>query len=220
MTKIEKKKEIFIESEFPEIEVKTTQGDIKLPHEYKRKWFILFIYPGDFTPVSATEFITFSKHKDQLTNLNCHLVGMSLDGIYSHLKWMQWFKEEMETSLFFPIIAGNHEIYKILGIPSRARKIIGIRKTIIVNPKGIIKAILDYPRQIGRNVNEIIRIVEALKTAEEQDAMAPANWPDNDLIKNRVVLFPAENEQAIEDTPIELRRYAWWFCYKSLNEDV
>ncbi|GAI42514.1 unnamed protein product [marine sediment metagenome] len=93
-----------IGDKFPEIKVQTTHSEFKLPDHYKKKWFVLFSYPADFTPVSATEFIAFTKRYEEFQNLNCELIGLSLDQVYSHIKWIEWIKQKFEVEVPFPII--------------------------------------------------------------------------------------------------------------------
>ncbi|MGD2041747.1 MAG: redoxin domain-containing protein, partial [Anaerolineae bacterium] len=88
---------------FPELIVQTTHGPIKLPETYKGKWFILFSHPADFTPVCTTEFYAFQKRYPEFRQLNTELVGLSVDQVFSHIKWIDWIKENMDTEIEFPV---------------------------------------------------------------------------------------------------------------------
>ncbi|HHE47071.1 MAG TPA: redoxin domain-containing protein, partial [Bacteroidetes bacterium] len=90
---------------FPEMEVITTQGVMKLPERFKGKWFILFSHPADYTPVCTTEFVAFQRRFEQFKALNCELIGLSVDQVFSHIKWIEWIKEKLDVEIQFPIIA-------------------------------------------------------------------------------------------------------------------
>lgn len=101
---------------FPEIEVQTTHGKIKLPDDFKGKWFILFSHPADFTPVRTTEFVAFQQRYDKFKALDCELIGLSVDRVFSHIKWEEWIKDNMNVEIQFPIIADTGRVAETLGI--------------------------------------------------------------------------------------------------------
>ena len=105
-----------IGDEFPEMEVQTTQGMMKLPKAYKGKWFVLFSHPGDFTPVCTTEFVSFQLRYELFREMNCELIGLSVDQVFSHLKWIEWISENFEIDVEFPIIADTGAVAKKLGL--------------------------------------------------------------------------------------------------------
>jgi peroxiredoxin (alkyl hydroperoxide reductase subunit C) len=151
---------ILIGDKFPEIEVTTTHGKLKLPTIFASKWFMLFSYPGDFAPVGATEFIAFQKKYDELKSLNCEVIGLSSDQVLSHLKFIEWIKDNLEVEIEFPVIADPGEISNLLGFihPRKGTNI--VRAIILVDPKGIIRALLYYPQELGRSVKEILWIIK------------------------------------------------------------
>ena len=161
----------------PEFEAETTMGKISL-NQYKDKWVVLFSHPGDFTPVCTTEIIAFSKANTYFEKLNTCLIGLSVDSNSSHLAWVYDIYCKTGIRVPFPIIADrNGQIARKYGMISNDISATEtVRNVFIIDDKGIIRAILVYPMNIGRCIPEIIRAVEALQTADENKALAPANW--------------------------------------------
>ncbi|MCK4277949.1 MAG: peroxiredoxin, partial [Desulfurellaceae bacterium] len=162
---------------FPEIEVQTTHGKIKLPDDFKGKWFILFSHPADFTPVCTTEFVAFQQRYDKFKALDCELIGLSVDQVFSHIKWEEWIKDNMNVEIQFPIIADTGRVAETLGIIHPKKGTSTVRAVFIVDPKSSIRAILYYPQELGRNMDEFLRMVKALQIADKEGVAMPANWP-------------------------------------------
>lgn len=202
---------------FPDVEVNTTHGKIKLPEEYKGKWFILFSHPGDFTPVCTTEFYAFQKRFDKFKDLDCELIGLSVDQVFSHIKWVEWIKDNLGEEIQFPVIADEMgEVSKKIGLIHPGKGTNTVRAVFVVDPKGIIRTILYYPQELGRNFDEIYRILKALQVADKNKVAIPANWPDNELIKDNVIIPPASNVKDAEERKDWDNCYDWWFCHKKL----
>lgn len=208
-----------IGDKFPEMEVQTTEGKVKLPEDYKGKWVVLFSHPADFTPVCTTEFVAFAKRKDEFDKINTELIGLSIDQIFSHIKWDEWIEENLDVKINFPIIAdANGDIAKKIGMVHPGKGSQTVRAVFIIDPKGFIRLILYYPQEIGRNMDEILRSVKALQVHEEQGVAVPANWPENELIGDRVILPPATDKKAAKKRLEEYEGYDWWFCHKPLKK--
>lgn len=207
---------------FPEVEVNTTHGKIKLPDHFKGKWFVLFSHPADFTPVCTTEFVAFQRRYEEFRKLNTELIGLSIDQVFSHIKWVEWIKERLGVEIGFPIIADDRgELAARLGMISPYKGTNTVRAVFVVDDKGVIRAILYYPQEVGRNMDEILRLVKALQTSDQRGVAIPANWPNNELIGDKVIVPPAstvdekrKREEAVARREIEC--YDWWFCYKGL----
>lgn len=161
----------------PEFEAKTTMGNIKFS-DYKGKWIVLFSHPGDFTPVCTTEFIAFSKANTYFEKLNTCLIGLSIDSNPSHLAWLYDICLKTGIEVPFPVIADRSgEIARKYGmIASNVSTTETVRNVFIIDDKGIVRTILVYPMNVGRCIPEILRIVEALQTADCNNAATPANW--------------------------------------------
>jgi peroxiredoxin (alkyl hydroperoxide reductase subunit C) len=201
---------------FPEIKVQTTHGPMNIPDDLKGSWFVLFSHPADFTPVCTTEFYGFQKKFEEFEKLSCKLIGMSVDQIFSHIKWIQWIKENLDIEIKFPVIAANDQIAMKLGMLHPGKGTNTVRAVFVGDPQGKIRLILYYPQEIGRNMDEVVRAVKALQLADEQKVAVPANWPNNELIKDRVIIPPPKNIKDAEEYPKKFECYDWWFCHKAL----
>jgi peroxiredoxin (alkyl hydroperoxide reductase subunit C) len=200
---------------FPELSVETTNGPMTLPTDLKGKWFVLFSHPADFTPVCTTEFVAFQKRYSQFKELDCSLIGLSVDQVFSHIKWVEWIKEVLDVDIEFPIIAANDAIAARLGLLHPGKGSNTVRAVFIVDPAGKVRLILYYPQEIGRNIDEVVRAVRALQVSDQQGAV-PAGWPENELIGDRVIVPPAKDRQTAKKRLAEYDCYDWWFCHKPL----
>ncbi|MEF3245521.1 MAG: peroxiredoxin [Caldisericaceae bacterium] len=200
---------------FPEFTVKTTHGVKKLPEDYKGKWFVLFSHPADFTPVCTTEFVAFAKRYEQFKNLNTELIGLSIDQVFSHIKWVEWIENTLKVQIPFPIIADDRgEVAEALGMIHKGKGTNTVRAVFIVDDKGILRLMLYYPQEVGRNMDEIVRIVKALQLSDREGVAIPANWPDNELIKDEVIVPPAADVETAAKRMKEYTCFDWWFCHK------
>ena len=214
---------------FPEVEVKTTHGVLKLPEHFKGKWFVLFSHPADFTPVCTTEFVQFAKEYDKFKELNTELIGLSIDQVFSHIKWMEWIKENLGVEIPFSIIADDEgKLARRLGMISPYKGTNTVRAVFIVDDKGVIRAILYYPQEVGRNITEILRLVKALQTSDEHGVATPANWyvdkfewKSGEVVGDDVIIPPADSLEAKKEREEkakkgEIKCFDWWFCHKKL----
>jgi len=212
---------VVIGEKFPEIEVKTTHGPKKLPEAYGGKWFVLFSHPADFTPVCTTEFYAMQLRLEKFREMKVEVIGLSVDQVFSHLKWMEWIKDNLGIEIEFPVIADDRGmVAEALGmIPNGATTT--ARAVFMVDPKGTIRAIVYYPAEVGRDWDEILRAVKALQTSDANGVALPHKWPENELIKDRVIVPPAGTTDKIkqrekEKAKGEIDCYDWWLCHKSL----
>lgn len=208
--------------DFPEIKVPTTHGLIELPKFFAGKWFVLFSHPADFTPVCTTEFVAFQKRYDKFRRLNCELIGLSVDQVFSHIKWEEWIKEKLGVEIEFPIIADTGRVASMLGLIHPNKGTNTVRAVFVVDDRGKIRIILYYPQELGRNMDEILRAVEAMQIADKYRVAMPANWPNNELIQDRVIVPPASDvktaKERLEKAKAgEFECFDWWLCHKKLN---
>ncbi len=201
---------------FPELTVKTTHGEMKLPDAFSGKWFILFSHPADFTPVCTTEFVAFQKRYNIFKEMNCHLIGLSVDQVFSHMKWVEWIKDTLHEDIEFPIIADTGQVSDILGLIHPGKGTNTVRAVFIVDPKGIIRAILYYPQELGRNMDEIVRMIKGFQVSEKEGVAIPANWPENELIGDEVIISPPTDQKTAQKRKKEYECFDWWFCHKKL----
>jgi len=203
---------------FPEMEVKTTFGSANLPKDYKGKWFILFSHPADFTPVCTTEFVAFQYRYEQFKELNTELIGLSIDQVYSHIKWVEWIKDNLNVEIQFPIIADDGEVARELGMIHPGKGKNTVRAVFIVDPAGVIRAMLYYPQELGRNFDELLRMVKAMQISDANKVAMPANWPNNELIGDKVIIPPASDIKAAFYKKGRYDNYDWWFLYRDLEK--
>jgi peroxiredoxin (alkyl hydroperoxide reductase subunit C) len=211
----------------PEFKAVTTQGNINFPQDYEGKWVVFFSHPADFTPVCTSEFMTFASMADQFKEANCELLGLSIDGLYSHIAWLRTIKEKIEykgmkdIEVKFPLIEDiTMEISKKYGmIMDGESSTKAVRAVFFVDPKGIIRTIIYYPLSIGRNFQEIYRVILALQTADAFDVACPADWqPGDDVIVPTAGSCGVAKERMEEDDSLDCKD--WFFCTKKLDKDL
>ena len=204
-------------AKMPSMTVKTTHGNKNIPEDYKGKWFVLFSHPADFTPVCTTEFVSFQKHYDEFRKLNCELIGLSIDQVQSHIKWTEFINDKLNTKIEFPVIADDMgKVASTLGMIHPGKGTNTVRAVFVVDPNGVLRLMIYYPQEIGRNMDEIVRAVKALQTSDKHDVACPANWPNNELIQDQVIVPPAGDEKTAAERRGKANSFDWWFMYKKL----
>ena len=202
---------------FPELKVQTTHGKLTLPDTYANKWFILFSHPADFTPVCTTEFVAFQKRYNEFRKLNCELIGLSVDQVFSHIKWIEWISDNLKIDIEFPVIADHSsQVANTLGLIHPGKGTTTVRAVFIVDPKATIRAILYYPQELGRNMDEFVRMIKAFQLAEKYKVAMPANWPNNELIGDEVIISPPSDQKTAMERKNMSGCFDWWFCHKKL----
>ncbi|MGE3063038.1 MAG: peroxiredoxin [bacterium] len=206
---------------FPEMKVVTTHGEMTLPNDFADKWFVLFSHPGDFTPVCTTEFYSFQKKIDEFKALNCELIGLSVDQVFAHIKWEEWIKEKLGIEITFPIIADTGAVAEKLGLIHPGKGTNTVRAVFVVDASGKIRIMLYYPQELGRNMDEIVRAVKAMQIADKNGVAMPANWPNNELIKDEVIVPPAKDVKTAKERLEKAKEgrwacYDWWLCHRKL----
>ena len=170
-----------INEQAPDFKAKTTFGEKTLA-DYKGKWLVLFSHPSDFTPVCTTEFMGFALKQPEFQKLNCELLGLSADSVYSHIAWLLNIEEKFGVKINFPVIEDLSlviaEAYGMIDEQSTSTST--VRSVFFIDPEGIIKAHIHYPMSIGRSVDEIIRILTALVATASGNEVTPAGWQEGD----------------------------------------
>ncbi|ABB39356.1 Peroxiredoxin [Oleidesulfovibrio alaskensis G20] len=215
---MEEGKFVLIGDALPEMHVTTTRGPMTLPGDLKGKWFVLFSHPADYTPVCTTEFVAFQKRYDEFRKLNCELVGLSIDQVFSHIKWVDWIKEKIGVEIEFPIIADDMgQVASRLGMIHPGKGTNTVRAVFIVDDKGIVRIIFYYPQELGRNMDEILRAVKGMQVSDAQSVAIPAGWPENEIVRDHVIVPPPKSVQEAQKRLTEGHEcYDWWFCHKKL----
>lgn len=202
----------------PEFQAKTTHGMVNFPKDYEGKWVVLFSHPGDFTPVCTTEFVAFQKRYGEFKKLNTELIGLSIDQVFAHMKWVEWIKENLEVEIEFPIIADDRgHIAEMYGMLHPGKGTNTVRAVFIVDPNGILRSMLYYPQELGRNMDEILRMVKGLQVNDEHKVALPANWPNNEILGDEVIIPTASDCKTAASRLKEYDCYDWWFCHKKID---
>ena len=211
----------------PEFKAVTTQGEINFPADYKGSWVILFSHPADFTPVCTSEFMTFANMEKQFNEANCKLVGLSVDGLYSHIAWLRTIKEKIEykgmknIEVTFPLIEDiTMEVATKYGMmmPGESNTK-AVRAVFVIDPKGIVRTVLYYPLSLGRNFDELYRIVIALQAADEFNIATPADWQPGDEVIVPTAGSCGVAKERMESKDEDTHCYDWFFCTKKLDKE-
>lgn len=210
----------------PEFKAVTTQGEIEFPKQYKGSWVILFSHPADFTPVCTSEFMTFATLENKFNEANCKLIGLSVDGLYSHIAWLRTIKEKISykgmknVEVTFPLIEDiTMEVATKYGmIQPGESNTKAVRAVFVIDPKGIIRTIIYYPLSLGRNFDELYRVVIALQTADAFSIATPADWrPGDDVI------VPTAGSCGVAKDRMsgkeDMTCHDWFFCTKKLSKE-
>lgn len=210
----------------PSFHAVTTQGDINFPADFSGSWVILFSHPADFTPVCTSEFMTFASLEEKFAKVNTKLVGLSVDGLYSHIAWLRTINEKIEykgmknVEVRFPLIEDiTMEVATKYGmIQPGESSTRAVRAVFVIDPKGVIRTIIYYPLSLGRNFDELYRVVVGLQTADAFDVALPADWRPGD----DVIVPPAGScgvaKERMGDQSGETHCYDWFFCMKKLDQ--
>jgi peroxiredoxin 2/4 len=210
----------------PSFKAVTTQGNINFPEDYKGSWVILFSHPADFTPVCTSEFMTFASLEGKFVEANCKLVGLSVDGLYSHIAWLRTIKEKIEykgmkdVEVKFPLIEDiTMEVAKKYGmIQPGESNTKAVRAVFFIDPKGVIRAMIYYPLSMGRNFDELYRAIIAMQTADAFSVATPADWRPGDE-----VIVPTAGSCGVAKERMEskndMKCYDWFFCTKPISKE-
>ncbi|MCZ6598928.1 MAG: peroxiredoxin [Planctomycetota bacterium] len=200
----------------PDFTALTTQGEITFSSWQEGSWVILFSHPADFTPVCSTELSEFAKRVDEFTRRNTKLIGLSIDSIHSHLAWRENLKQILDVELPYPLIADlDMKVASLYGMihPGESATLT-VRTVFAIDPKRTIRALIYYPLNVGRNIDEIVRLIDALQTSDENGVATPVNWKPGD----KVVVPPPKTvaEVAERATHSEYERFDFYLNKKSL----
>ncbi|WP_201274569.1 peroxiredoxin [Mycolicibacterium sp. CH28] len=206
----------------------TTQGPINFPADYAGKWVIFFSHPADFTPVCTSEFVTFASMRDEFAAYNTELVGLSVDGLYSHIAWLRTIKEKItfrgmhDVDVTFPLIEDVSmavaQKYGMIMPGEDSTK--AVRAVFVIDPTSVIRAIIYYPLSLGRNFDELLRVIKALQTADHFEVATPANWRPGDPV---IVPPPGScgtAAQRISQQAEGLHCEDWFFCTKEIPAEA
>ncbi|OYY60406.1 MAG: peroxiredoxin [Burkholderiales bacterium 28-67-8] len=198
----------------PDFKVKTTHGDRTLA-DYKGKWLILFSHPADFTPVCTTEFIGFANATDTFKAMNCDLLGLSIDSLFSHLAWTRNIQEKFGVKIPFPIIEDiKMDVARAYGmVHPGAADTQAVRATFFIDPNGVLRAMVYYPMSNGRSINEFVRLLQAMQTSDKNAVATPEGW----TLGCDVIVPPPKTADAADKRAGEgYKTTDWYYSTKSL----
>jgi len=212
----------------PSFKAKTTQGEIEFPKCFEGKWVVVFSHPADFTPVCTTEFMTFAAMQPEFEKRNCKLLGLSIDSIYAHIAWLRTIKEKIQykdlkgIEVTFPVIEDlKMEVSRAYGmLQPGASSTQAVRAVFIIDPKGVVRAILYYPLSNGRNMDEVMRLLIAMQTSDANGIATPANWRPGD----DVIVPPPGScglaKDRMADRSEGIVCHDWFFCTKAISAET
>ena len=198
----------------PSFDAVTTHGNLKLS-DFEGSWLILFSHPADFTPVCTTEFIAFAEIYPELQKRGVELMGLSIDSVYAHIAWIRNIEEKTGVKIPFPVIADlNKDVATAYGMLMPGESTTETSRCVfIIDPKGILRAMIYYPLTTGRNMQEILRVIDALQTSDEHKVATPANWKPGE----KVIIPAPKTQDGAENRISEGFEYTdWYLCKKSL----
>ena len=181
----------------PDFKAVTTQGEIEFSEYNKGSWVILFSHPADFTPVCTTEMSEFAKLEGEFAKWNTKLMGLSIDSIHSHIAWVNNVKKNLGITMRFPIIADiDMKVANLYGMlqPGESQTA-AVRAVFFIDPHGKIRLIMYYPLNIGRNMDEVWRVLKALQVSDENGVAMPLNWQPGD----KVIVPPPKTVDQMEE---------------------
>ena len=212
----------------PAFEAETTLGAVNFPDDFQGKWVVLFSHPADFTPVCTSEFMTFGRMAQDFDDLNCQLLGLSVDGLYSHIAWLRTIKDKIKykgmrnIEVKFPLIddVSMNVANKYGMIQPGESSTKAVRAVFFIDPQGIIRAMIYYPLSLGRNFDELKRVLIGLQTADNFLVALPADWRPGDP----VIVPPAATcgvaSERMQNKKGEITCHDWFFCTKKLSKEA
>lgn len=211
----------------PSFEAVTTQGKIRFPQDYKGRWVILFSHPSDFTPVCTSEFMTFAKMTPEFKALNTELLGLSTDGLYSHIAWIRAIKEKIEWAsmksmdISFPVIEDvSMEVARKYGmLQPQESTTKAVRALFFIDPEGMVRAMIYYPMSVGRSFGEILRVLTALQTVDRFKVATPADWHPGDDVIVPTESTAGEVQDKMDNGREGVTCHDWFFCTKELLKE-
>jgi peroxiredoxin (alkyl hydroperoxide reductase subunit C) len=207
-----------INEQAPDFEVKSTQGPLKLS-DFKGQWVVLFSHPADFTPVCTTEFVEFARRSDEFKQRGAQLVGLSVDSVPAHIAWIRNINQHFGVNVDFPVIADlDTKVAQKYGlIHPGASETATVRAVFIIDPRQKIRALVYYPMSLGRNIDEVVRALDALQTADQNACSTPANWQKGD----KVIVPPPQTLEDAEKraNSADYEVTDWYFAKRDLSKE-
>lgn len=200
----------------PDFAAETTHGPLRFSEWAGGSWVILFSHPADFTPVCTTEFVGFAQRAGEFEKRGVKLIGNSVDSVFSHIAWVRDIEKSHGVKVGFPVIADlDQKVARLYGMvhePTSATAT--VRCVFFIDPKQVVRAVIYYPMSCGRNMDEVVRVIDALQTADAKGVATPAGWkPGDDCI-----VPPPRTQQDAEKRVADrsLKVTDWYFSKKTV----
>ena len=199
----------------PDFTAVTTQGELTLSKWQGDSWVILFSHPADFTPVCSTELSEFAKREADFSKRGVKLIGVSIDSVHAHLAWRENLQKIFNCKINYPMIADNNmAVAQKYGMIHPGQSLTAtVRAVFVIDPKRVIRAIVYYPMNVGRNIDEIIRLVDALQTADKNGVATPVNWKPGEKV---IVPPPKTEKDVVERLAAAYEKLDFYLCKKEL----
>ncbi len=200
----------------PDFTAETTHGPLKFSEWAGGSWVVLFSHPADFTPVCTTEFVGFAQRADEFARRGVKLLGNSVDSIFSHIAWVRDIERSHQVKVTFPVVADlDQKVARLYGMvhePTSATAT--VRCVFFIDPKQVVRAVIYYPMSCGRNMDEVVRVIDALQTADAKGVATPANWRPGE----ECIVPPPRTQQDAEKRVADksLKVTDWYFSKKSV----
>ena len=195
-----------IDDAAPDFVARTTRGEVQLS-AFRGRWLMFFSHPADFTPVCTSEFVALESARSRFEDLNCSLLGLSVDSLYAHIAWVKDIEARFDVKISFPIVEDiSMAISRAYGmIHESSATTAAVRSVFFIDPEGVIRALLHYPMNIGRSVEELLRVLQALQLTDDAQLATPEGWQPGD---DAVLPPPLDISEADKRSSTEGR--AWY----------
>jgi peroxiredoxin (alkyl hydroperoxide reductase subunit C) len=190
----------------PEFTARSTKGLVRLS-DFRGRWLVLFSHPADFTPVCTSEFVAIARAAKAFESLDCALMALSVDSLFSHLAWIRAINDRFDVAIDFPILEDpTLEIGRAYGmVGAEDMDASAVRMTYFLDPEGVVRATTCYPASVGRSVDEMLRMVAALQRVHRGEVLAPEGWhPGSDLLR-----LPPQSVEAVLSSQDAT---SWFYC--------
>lgn len=200
----------------PEFEARSTQGLVRMS-DYRGRWLVFFSHPADFTPVCTSEFLAFQKAEPRFSTLGADLLGLSVDSLYAHIAWIKDIEARFQTRISFPIIEDiSMSVAKAYGmIHDGSATTAAVRSVYFIDPEGYIRAMIHYPMNVGRSVEEVLRVLSALQESDTCQIATPEGWMPGDE-----TVLPPPLDQAEADERAGMNGGAWYYTHQEARRDT
>jgi peroxiredoxin (alkyl hydroperoxide reductase subunit C) len=201
----------------PDFKAVTTHGELRFSEWQGDKWAVLFSHPADFTPVCSTELTEFARRNAEFEQRGTKLIGLSIDSIHAHLAWRENLRQIFDVEIPYPMIAdGDMQVAQLYGmLHPGASTTATVRAVFVIDPKRVVRALVYYPLNVGRNVDEVVRLLDGLQTADKHGCAVPVNWKPGE----KVVVPPPKTEAEVKEraTHKEYERFDFYLNKRTLS---